>query len=77
MATNHDTVLDSDRKQAIAEDVKLIRPIPVGGMSCSHCGKRVEESEDGVFCSDCGALFCRECVEDGCFFDHYSEEDEY
>ena len=35
------------------------------------------DSEDGVFCSDCGALFCRECVEDGCFFDHYSEEDEY
>lgn len=42
----------------------------VHGYSCGHCGKDIGPNDLVRICSDCGEIFCKECVENGALEDH-------
>lgn len=44
---------------------KYLTRISCGFYSCSCCGKSLKENDLVVDCSDCGAIFCEECVRNG------------
>lgn len=48
----------------------------VGGWGCYRCGSSIDRGDYLADCPDCGAVFCRSCVEDGSFGSHICEEDE-
>lgn len=52
------------------------KPIGVAGFSCDHCGKDLKPEDKVLACSDCGALFCEDCVRAGAFDDHECEDED-
>ena len=50
-------------------------PSGVYGFSCIGCGKNLLPENEVAVCNECGAIFCKECVEDGEFDNHICEED--
>lgn len=46
------------------------------GMSCNECGKSIGPEDEVQICPDCGAIICRECVENGAWDDHECDEEE-
>lgn len=42
-----------------------MKQIGVEGFSCSCCGKTLQKDDFVEACSDCGALFCKECSDNG------------
>lgn len=50
-----------------------MKKIGIEGFSCVNCGKTVHANDLVEVCSDCGAVFCKECVEDESFKNHECE----
>lgn len=38
--------------------------------SCANCGDSIKADDPVMICFDCGAIFCKNCVENGAFADH-------
>lgn len=51
-----------------------MKKIGVSGFSCSCCGTTLHPNDEVEACSDCGAIFCKECVEAGELKSHDCEE---
>lgn len=45
--------------------------------SCDICGRPIAAGEYIEVCSDCGAVFCMGCVNDGRIDEHKCEEEDY
>lgn len=41
---------------------------------CACCGNSIPVGGEFLVCPDCGAIFCKECVEDGRFENHDCED---
>lgn len=46
------------------ENVRFVK-MGVRGFSCVACGKQLAPEDLVAACSDCGAIFCKPCVEAG------------
>lgn len=51
-----------------------MRRIGCKGFSCACCGKDLEPDEMVDVCSDCGAIFCKECSDTEALKRHDCEE---
>lgn len=71
------SVKNSEREREISEEVKSLHPISFAGMSCAHCGTSLDENDLCLICSDCGGVFCKDCVETGEFHDHCADCEDY
>ena len=38
--------------------------------ACCNCGEPIKRGEEYLACSDCGAIFCKSCCEEGYFKEH-------
>ena len=60
---------------------KLLQPIRFCEPNCDLCKESLESSDVVLECPDCGAIFCKECVEDRFFDTHqcedYADDEEY
>ena len=41
---------------------------------CVGCGKIIQRGELMIECPDCGAIFCKQCVEDESYENHVCED---
>lgn len=46
------------------------------GFACCVCGEGIKRGDDVAICPDCGAIFCKECVDAGEFEKHTCDEDD-
>lgn len=72
----------ADKEKATVIDYsKRLHKIGCNGFSCVCCGKALKPSDLVLACTDCAAIFCEDCVNDGSFENHncddYEYEDEY
>lgn len=44
-------------------------------LACCACGAPVDAGNYYAVCSDCGGVFCENCVRDGTYENHDCEED--
>ena len=52
------------------------KKIGMHGYACSCCSKTLRPDDLVAACSDCGAVFCKPCVEAGALDDHQCEEED-
>lgn len=55
---------------------KMLIPLRAKGCACANCGRSLRPTDLIADCADCGAIFCKQCVEDGSIQNHHCEEDE-
>lgn len=46
------------------------------GFSCENCGTTLNKDDEVGVCTDCGAIFCKKCVENNALKNHTCEEDD-
>lgn len=51
-----------------------MKKIGVEGFACSNCGELLHKDDVVEACSDCGAIFCEECVKEGALKSHECDE---
>lgn len=44
---------------------------------CAGCGTPLNPGDFYTVCSDCGGIFCQNCVETGAFENHVCEDENY
>lgn len=49
----------------------------VVGLACANCGTTIPESGLYQTCPDCGAIFCKSCVQDDTFANHDCKDYDY
>lgn len=59
----------------MSDYTKYLRKIGMNGFSCIQCGNDLAANDEAVVCSDCGAVFCKHCVENGDFANHKCEDE--
>lgn len=52
------------------------KKLGIHGFSCACCGDVIRPDDDVMVCPDCGAVFCRTCVEAGELDTHACEPDD-
>lgn len=52
------------------------KKIGMAGFSCACCGTPIPTDGLVAACTDCGAVFCKACAEDGALDGHECEPDE-
>lgn len=57
----------------MADWIRCLTPISSSGFSCS--GTPLEKGRLFCECSDCGAIYCEECVKNGMFEAHTCENE--
>lgn len=63
-------------EQPCAREDQSYAKMGVSGFSCLECGKPIGPDDDVFVCHDCGAVFCRSCIESGALENHECEPDE-
>lgn len=51
-------------------------PLGMHGCACAGCGRPLVPEDLIACCSDCGGIFCRDCVEDGTYASHACDPDD-
>lgn len=46
-------------------------------MYCADCGTPLNPGDFYTVCSDCGGIFCQNCVKTGAFENHVCEDENY
>ena len=59
----------------MADYTKCLMPIPSSGFSCNGCGAPLEKGSLFCDCTECGAIYCAECVKNGIFEAHTCENE--
>lgn len=53
-----------------AGDGRSYSALGTAGFSCANCGTDIRPDDPVAVCSDCGAVFCKSCAENGLLEDH-------
>lgn len=55
------------------EEISAIKAFP--GCFCAGCFEPINTNDPMAVCCDCGAMFCKNCVENGTFDAHTCDEE--
>lgn len=61
-------------KENIKFYLNRMRPALYYNFACVCCGKTIQRGELMIECPDCGAIFCKECVEDEKYENHVCQD---
>lgn len=54
-----------------------LTPIGIPGCACAGCGRLLAPTDPVATCSDCAAIFCETCINDGTFAAHTCDPDDF